>query len=396
MTASQPIDDLMNLLRISGLSGEEDGVIAHVLDVQRQLGPPAATVRRDESHRRSEYGGAAGNLAIHLPRRGGHTGGGRLFLAHLDKVALAREAKPRLVPGAGGEAGRIVNDNHAAALGGDDRTGVAVLLHILRTLAAGNQPHPPVTLVFTVQEEVGLIGARELDVAALAPERPALGFGFDSGNPAHLIHAITGAERFFIEIRGRAAHAGLNPQDGVSCAVVFAKALADLAGSGWHGRIRRPEGCGTANIGVLQGGVMTNTVMDRLAVRGEARSHDAAFRARTVAAYRAAFERAAAGTRNTAGESAHIEWTAGPSYEAFALPETAPVVQLAKDCLRGVGLEPVLEKNDGGMDANWLNAHGIPTVMFGCGQRSVHTTAEWIDVADFLTACRLAERLATE
>ena len=394
MTCPQPIDDLLNLLRLPGVSGEEDGVIAYVLDAQRQLGLPAASVRRDEAHRRSEYGGAAGNLAVHLPRRGGHQGAGRLFLAHLDKVALAREAKPRLIPGAGSEAGRIVNDNPAAALGGDDRTGVAVLLHIARTLAAGIQPHPPITLVFTVQEEVGLIGAREIDMATLAPDRPALGFGFDSGNPAHVIRAITGAERFSIEIYGRAAHAGLNPQDGVSCAVVFATALAELAGGGWHGRVRRPEGCGTANLGVLQGGMMTNTVMDRLLVRGEARSHEASFCARMVAAYRDAFQRAAAGTRNAAGETARIEWTTGPCYEAFALSEEAPVVQMAKTCLRSIGLEPICEKNDGGMDANWFNARGIPTVMFGCGQRAVHTTAEWIDLADFLAACKLAEKLA--
>lgn len=396
MPSLQPVDDLMNVLRIPGVSAAEEGIVAYVRDVQRQLGLPDAAVRRDDAHRRSDAGGTTGNLAIHLPRRGGHPGEGRLFLAHLDTVALAREARPRLIAGERGGAGRIVNDNPAAALGGDDRTGVAVLIHLARWLAAGTQPHPPVTLVFTVQEELGLVGARELDLAALAPERPTLGFGFDSENPTHVIHAITGAERFFIEIHGRAAHAGLNPQEGISCAVVLATALTELAGGGWHGRIRRAEGCGSANLGVLQGGAMTNTVMDRLLVRGEARSHDAAFRTRLVAVYRDAFERAAAGTRNEAGETAKIEWTAGPCYESFALPEDAPVVRLAKTCLRSIGLEPLLEINNGGMDANWLNAHGIPTVMFGCGQHEVHTTAEWIDVGGFLTACKLAEKLAVE
>jgi len=389
------VDELLALLAIPGPSTEEQAMATHVEKSLRACGVPAEAMRYDRTQEQSEYGGATGNLIVRLPRRGGHAGASRLFMTHLDTVALCRGSRPRLVPAGDGKTARIVNDNPDAALGADCRTGIAVLLHLARFLAAC-PAHPPIWMVFTVQEELGLIGARGLDLGLLQPDPPVMGFNYDASRPDHVVTAIIGTTRFFIDLHGKAAHTGINPQEGVSTATAEALALAELVRDGWHGRIVRPEGRGSANIGVLRGGEMTNTVMDTLVVRGEARSHDPVFRRQIVDRYRDAFQRAAAATRNVSGESVRMSWKLGPCYESFALRDDAPVVQAACAALRRLGVSPVLESNDGGMDNNWTNAKGLPTVSMGTGQHGAHTVAEWIDVDEFLLACRASEQVAVE
>jgi len=384
---------LLELLAIDGPSTEEDATAAHVAKALRQLGVTEQNMWHDRAFEQSEYGGTTGNLIVRWPRRGDHRGAARLFMAHLDTVALCRGCRPRLDGFGDEKAARIVNDNPASALGADCRTGIGILLHLARFLA-GCPAHPPVWMVFTVQEELGLIGARGLDLGALTPEPPVLGFNYDAPQANHVITAITGTTRFFIDLFGKAAHTGINPQDGISAAAAMAGALAELVQGGWHGAIVQAEGRGSANIGVLNGGAMTNTVMDKLTVRGEARSHDTAFRQQIIDRYRRTFERWAAATRNATGDCARMSWKLGPSYEAFALPADAPVVQMACEAMRELGIEPILKTDDGGMDNNRLNAKGLPCIALGSGQYQVHTTSEWVNVDDFLTACRLSERLA--
>ena len=388
------IAQLMELLNIPGTSTEETAIAAHIEKLFRSLGVPADAIRYDRTQAQSEYGGQCGNLIIRLPRRGNHPGVSRLFMSHIDSVSLCRGTKPRFAPAAAGQPARIENDNPASALGADNRSGVAVLLHIARTLLTGTQPHPPLWFVFTVQEELGLIGSRGLDLASLVPDPPVMGFNYDGGRVRNIVIAVTGTTRMFIDLHGKAAHTGVNPQDGVSTAAAAAMAIAELVHDGWHGRIARDGRTGSANIGILQGGEMTNTCMSKLIVRGEARSHDPAFRQQIVDRYRDAFTRAAAATRNASGECVRMEWKLGPCYDSYALQADEPVVKIASAALRQGGIEPVLEVNDGGMDSNWINAKGLPMVTLGTGQHGAHTVAEWIDADEFLVACQLSERMA--
>ncbi len=319
-----------------------------------------------------------------------------MFSAHLDTVAIARGCEPRLVPADGAvPAGRIVNDAAGTALGGDDRAGCAVLLQIARALTGplAAVPRPPIVLVFTVQEELGLIGARELDVSLLGLDRPVLGFNFDGERADELIARVTGTERFSVEIKGVASHAGLNPAGGVSAVVIAAKGIAELDAAGWHGRIERDGNRGSANVGVIEGGTGTNIVMDRLTIRAEVRSHDPAFRKQVCEVYKEAFCRAAADTTNAQGQCGAVTFGPGPCYESFALADDAPVVRAALSAAERCGLPLRLVSNDGGMDANWYNARGIPVVSLGLGTRNVHTVDEWIDLKDFQEACRLALQL---
>ena len=270
-----------------------------------------------------------------------------------------------------------------------------MLLQVARALTGplASSARPAVTLLFTVQEELGLIGARQLDPAILGLDGPVLGFNFDGCLLSELVTRVTGTERFVVDIQGIASHAGADPAAGVSAAVVAGKAIARLEQEGWHGRIERDGSRGSANIGVMQGGTGTNVVMDRLTIRCEARSHDPVFRKRIRDEYERAFRDAVAGTVNRQGRCATVSFGTGPCYESFALADDAPVVQVALRAADRCNLHLRPVSNDGGMDANWYNARGIPTVTFGLGERQVHTPDEWIDLQEFLGACRLAVEL---
>jgi tripeptide aminopeptidase len=387
---TEAVNDLLALLAIPGPPAEEAAVAEHLRGALVAAGVDPGCITMDEAQRQSEYGGNTGNLIVRLD--GHRRGPRRMFSAHMDTVPGAAGAIPRLDEAGG----RIVNDAPGKALGGDNRTGCAVLLHIARTLCQRRGDHSPTTLVFFVQEEVGLVGSRGLDVSRLGEPKPAMCFNFDIDDADEFITAVIGTERFTIDIEGIAAHSGINPADGVSAAMIAAVALTELTHGGWHGVIAKPDGRGTANVGILRGGTGSNVVMPALHILAEARSYDVAFRKSIIRVWQETFVRAAAACRNRTGVAGQVRFGPGPTYEAFALEKSSAVVQTALAAAQRCGLNPRCMSNDGGMDANWIVAHGIPTVTIGCGQRHIHMPAEEVDLRQFTLACRLAVELATD
>jgi tripeptide aminopeptidase len=341
----------------------------------------------DRANELSEYGGNCGNLIVKLDGHG--RGERRMFSTHMDTVPDCIGAKPRV------EGKFIVNDAPGKALGGDNRTGCGVLLEVARALVTKKGNHAPATLVFLIQEEVGLVGARHLNLEMLGSPRPSVCYNFDGGITEQVIYKVIGTERFHIEIEGVAAHAGAHPEQGVSAALVVAHALSELDGGGWHGKIKKPEGEGSANCGILRGGGGSNVIMPALYALAEARSHDKTFRKAIIAKWEDAFRRAAARVRNHDGRSAKVSFRPGPWYEAYALDVDSPAVQLPLAALKRYGVAAYPGVNDGGMDANWISAHGIPAVTLGCGQQNVHTPNERVCLEAFGIACRLGAELAT-
>jgi tripeptide aminopeptidase len=130
-------------------------------------------------------------------------------------------------------------------------------------------------------------------------------------------------------------------------------------------------------------------------VKGESRSHDAKFVREISAAYKSAFTRAAGKVKDHEGRSAKVKFTSRLDYLPFRLKEDAPVVKKAAKAVRAVGRVPNLRITNGGLDANWMVKHGIPTVTFGAGQNEIHTVKEYVDLVEFESGCRLALALAT-
>jgi tripeptide aminopeptidase len=381
---------LLRFLETESVTGQEAAIAAAVSDSLKQLGVPASAIRFDGARDRIPVPTETGNLLVDLP--GTRNGDRLLFSTHLDTVALCAGAKPIR------KGDRIITDG-STALGGDNKTGCAVLVAMVETLIKQKLPHPPITLLFTVREESGLHGARELDPKDLGGA--VMCFNVDATHAAILTIGAVGQENWSVEIKGRASHAGVAPEKGISSMLVAAIALTEAHRGGWFGKVAGPDGKGSSNAGVFAGkdgqaaGDATNVVTDYVHILGEARSLDADFARAIAKGFGKAFEKAQAEVRSSDGSTAEVRFESKTSYPPFALDETSPSVARAIKAAQSIGLTPVTQLSSGGLDANWLVKHGVPTVTFGAGQAEIHTVDEYVDLPEFHQGCRMAVALAT-
>jgi tripeptide aminopeptidase len=376
---------VMQLMAIPGLSGDEAAVAAFITERLREAGAPAAAIRTDRAHRRTPLAGNTGNLVFRLP--GTIRGARRLLMAHMDTVPVCLGSRPQL------DDGFIRSADPKTGLGADDRAGAAVVLSAALAILRDKLPHPPLTFFWPIQEEIGLYGARFAELGLLGD--PKLAFNWDGGGLDRVTVGATGGYRMTIDIEGLASHAGVCPEQGVSAIAIAGLAIAELQREGWHGDVRKGKRRGTSNIGAIAGGEATNVVTDRVQLKAEARSHNPAFRQRIIKAFETAFERAAREVKSSHGRRGKVVFDGRLDYEAFRLDDGEPCVGAAEAALRSIGVEPFQAVSNGGLDANWMTARGIPTVTLGCGQISAHTISERLDVQAFQGACRVALRLAT-
>jgi tripeptide aminopeptidase len=389
----QAINRLMRFLAIEGVTGREAKIGKEVVAALKEVGVPARAIRFDDANTKIPVPTETGNLIVDLPGRGRLGNHPRLlFMAHLDTVPLCAGAKPKIQ-------GRKVVNTVKTALGGDNRTACGVLVTLAAELAKQNLDHPPLTLLFTVREESGLWGARFVDSKDLG--NPVMGFNYDGRAANYVTVGAVGADRWEVEITGRAAHAGGAPERGISSMLILAEALAEVRRGGWFGKVVQGDKVGTSNVGPVSGanggaaGDATNVVTDYVHVRGESRSHDAKFFKEITAAYKAAFTKAAAGVTNVQGQSGKVKFTAHTDYHPFRMKESLAVVQRSIAAVKAQGIAPEIRVANGGLDANWLVRHKIPTVTFGAGQNEPHTVDEWVDLKEYEAACGLALELAT-
>ncbi len=375
----------MQLLALPGPSGGEQPVVDFLLAELKRAGLPDSAIATDQSYKKSPIGGATGNLAVRLP--GTVKASRRMLSAHMDTVPICTGARPVRM------GRKVVSADPHTGLGGDDRSGCAVLLATALEILEKKLPHPPLTFLWTVQEEAGLNGAHHVRLSML--KAPKLAFNWDGGAANRVILGATGGYRMTIVVEGVASHAGVHPERGVSAIAIASLAIADLVKNGWHGLIERDGKRGTSNVGVIHGGAATNVVTDLVEVRAEARSHDRKFRGRIVREIERAFARAVKQVRNEQGVAGGVAMEGRLDYESFKLSLKEPSVTAAVAALTAEGLEPDYVIANGGLDANWFTAHGIPTVSLGCGQNDIHTVKEWLDLDQFTTACRVALRLAS-
>ncbi len=382
---------LMRFLAVEGITGQEKAIGEDVAQVIREIGIPGISIRFDDANAKIPLPTQTGNLIVTLP--GTAPGPRRLFSTHLDTVPLCAGAVPL-------RKGKRIVPQGQTALGGDNRTGVAALVTMLAELHAQNIAHAPLTVLFTVREESGLWGARTLDPADLG--NPGMGFNIDGGAAQTITIGAVGADRSEVEILGKASHAGVHPERGISATIVAARALADVHKAGWFGKIRKSGKEGTSNVGPVgdaigrSAGQATNVVTDYVKVQGESRSHDPKFITAITTAYRSAFQKAAKEVRDDHGKSAKVKFKNLRSYYPYHLKDNSPVVQAAQSVGARLGWQTTLKLSNGGLDANWLVRHGIPAITFGAGQHDVHTINEYADLGEFIDGCTFALALAAQ
>ena len=267
-------------------------------------------------------------------------------------------------------------------LGGDDTSGVAIILEILHLLQAQRQhtgeESPALEIAFTVQEEVGLCGSKAMDLSLLAARQ---GIVLDMGGPRGAI-VVQGPSQNMIHARvhGRKSHAATAPEQGINAIRVASEAIAAMP----LGRVDEET---TANIGVIHGGTATNIVPDLVEIEGEARSqNEEKLQHQTEVMVHALHE--AAGRHG-----AHVEVDVELAYRGYRIPDDAPLVMALGQAMRQFGIEPLHMPTAGGSDANIFNEHGIQTVNISTGMTHVHSTEERIHLSEMVACAQLLAHL---
>ena len=316
-------------------------------------------------------GGTAGNLIARL--KGDGRGEPLLLSAHMDRVPRGDNIKPVIRDG-------IMTSDGTTILAADDLSGVVAILEGLRLLRESGAPHGDVEIVFTVCEEMKTQGSRNLDCSRL---RAKNGYCLDSsGRIGRVICAAPSIVQLFLDVYGRAAHAGAEPEKGVNALKWTAKILAGME----EGRLDFET---TSNWAIMDTGpaVNTNVVCPHARLIGEVRSHDP----QKVEDYIAYVNRCCETT--LAGSEATFTLTRGNDLTCFCIGEDAPVVTALTGVLSELGVTPKVEKGGGGMDANWFNAGGIATVGVATGYLKNHTTEELLHIEDLLKSGEMVYRL---
>jgi tripeptide aminopeptidase len=323
-----------------------------------------------------KIGHGAGNLFAWLPASIGQEHvPAILFTSHMDTVSPGNGVKPRL------DADGYIRSDGTTILGADDKAGLAAMFEALRVLKEQGKPHGAIQFVITVGEESGLLGSRAMDGSRL---RAKFGYALDSnGAIGHIAVAAPTNSRQYITIRGKAAHAGVNPEDGISAIQVASKAVSRM-------KLGRIDSETTANIGRFEGGGEVNIVTDTIKIYAEARSQVQEKMDRQIDSMREAVESAAK------EYGAEVDFVTTTIYPAYSYGDGDEVVQVAKAAIEAIGLKPHTFSSGGGSDANMFNGNGVPTVNLAVGYEHIHTTNEQIKADDLVKTTELVLAIVQE
>lgn len=354
MVDSQRIlKEFLELVQVDSVSGHERAM-ADLL--KRKLTEIGLEVIEDSAGRK--VGTDTGNIIGRLPGKNGSPV--LLLSAHMDTVEPGRGIKPVID-------GEYIRSSGDTVLGSDDKAGIVTILEVLRQIREQNIEHSGLEVVFTIWEEGGLLGSKNLDYSQISANA---GFVLDSdGPPGTIVNRAPWQDHLGATITGKSAHAGINPEEGINAIMVASQAIAGM-------KIGRIDEETTSNIGIISGGKATNIVPDSVTIEGEARSLELY----KLEAQTAHMCDAIQNSADRFGAKARIMVTR--QYDGFYLDEQSLPVRLALKAAQNLGLNTTIKKTGGGSDANIFNSKGITTVVLGIGMSKVHTTEEYIRLAD--------------
>ncbi|MDI6891890.1 MAG: M20/M25/M40 family metallo-hydrolase [Actinomycetota bacterium] len=347
------VKTFIELVEIDSTTFDEKKVADYLIDKLKELG---ADVRVDSAG--EKVGSNTGNVIARLP--GDFPTPAILFDSHMDTVEPGVGIKPRVEGG-------VIRSDGKTILGADDKAGVAAILELLQSLSEQTFPHGDVEVVFTIAEERGLLGSKNLDLTQF---KSKLAYVLDGEGPVGRITLKAPSQNSIkVLFKGKAAHAGVCPEKGINAIQAAARAISKMK----LGRIDEET---TANIGIIRGGLAPNIVPEESFVEGEARSHLLEKLRVQTEHMRQCFLRAGEST------GARVDIDVERSFDGFSLDEESEVVKFTTMAMRRVGLRPKFVVSGGGSEANIFNKGDIPAVNLSVGARDVHSTREWITVAD--------------
>lgn len=367
------IQRFLELVQIDGESGNES---ATALYCKKHLEMAGARVNFDNAGQQS--GSNSGNLIAIIDATTGDVPP-LLLNSHLDTVVPGNNIKPIIRDG-------TITSDGTTILGADNRAGLAAIIDGLTTLAQSNASHGRIEVLLTICEESGLLGAKFCDYSTISAHH---GFSLDSSGLGSIITSAPGYEAIDVTIRGRAAHAGIDPESGINAIRLCAQALALIP----QGRIDEMT---TINIGTITGGVARNIVAETCRSNLEIRSHNVDTLERTVKLVEKAFRDSIAKQAFSVNHQTvipELTFIRDREFEAFHVPETHDLVAISKHAISSIGRNATVMSKMGGSDANVFNAKGIDTVILGTGQTAVHSLDERITISDLIDGGRLVMQL---
>lgn len=316
--------------------------------------------------------GNTGNLIAYL--KGDKNKPSLMFSAHLDTVEPSKDIEPIIENG-------IIKSKGNTILGGDDKAGIAVILEMLYVIIENKIDHPDIYIIFSVAEEVGLLGARYFE-----NEKYSIDYGFildANGSPGTVIKQAPYQNSFELIFKGKAAHAGMEPEKGINALLTASKAFNKIK----FGRINEST---TMNLGKVSGGRATNIVMEELLVEGEARSYN---EEELENLCKNLFEIC----KETAiQDNANFDYKLKREYNGFLIKENSYILEIIKKSCMEIGLPYNEVSIGGGSDVNIYNEKGINTVNLAIGMTKVHTTDEYIEIKDMYNLSKLLIQIIKE
>ncbi|WP_053954831.1 M20/M25/M40 family metallo-hydrolase [Inediibacterium massiliense] len=290
-----------------------------------------------------------------------------LFSCHMDTVDPSVGIKPIIKDG-------VIYSDGTTILGGDDKAGIAAVIEALKVVKEKNIEHGPIEVVFSIFEEGGLFGAKNLDYTKIQAKKA---FILDSGGePGEIIVKGPAQDKIHAKIIGKSAHAGVAPEEGISAIEVASKAISMM-------KLLRIDEETTANIGSIEGGKATNIVCPEVVIQAEARSLNNEKLDKQTAHMVDCFKKAA----KEYGAKAEVE--AKRMYSAFKIDENDEIVNIVKKACQNLGIHPSIQSSGGGSDTNIFNGNGLKAVNLGIGERKPHTLEEHLKIEDLVKSSKL-------
>ncbi len=294
-----------------------------------------------------------------------------LLCGHMDTVEPGNNINPVFKDG-------IFTSDGSTILGSDDKSALAIIFEVLSVLAEDNLSHPPIEILFTICEEVGLLGAKNFDLSSMDSK---FGYILDTGDINTIVTKAPASNSLKIRVFGKAAHAGSEPENGISAIAIASKAISMLQ----LGRIDHETTC---NLGIIKGGVATNIIPEFLEIDGEVRSHDEDKLEKVTNTIRDAFKKARKEFCNEI-KLPEIEFIADNDFPRTNIPGDSNVVILAKKAAGNLGRNLQEKIGGGGADANIFFQKGFMPGVLGTGMTDVHTVKEWISLDDMVKTAEL-------
>ncbi len=292
-----------------------------------------------------------------------------MFSVHMDTVASTEGLEYKI------DENDVIHSVGNTILGADDKAGIAAIMECMKALQENSIPHGNIEIVFSVAEESGLHGARHLDISKIESK---CCFVYDIGSPVGSIAvAAPTHDNIKATVKGKAAHAGANPENGINAIYAASKAIASMN----LGKIDEET---TANIGIINAGTATNIVPDLCIIQGEARSRNSSKLDAQIQHMKDAFQKAAEET------GASIDVDVVRSYVGYRIKDSDPAFQIAVEAAKRAGINLHIQETGGGSDANVYNLKGISSIPIGIGYENPHSSKETVAIDDLVLSAKMA------